>query len=432
MTNKEFLTEVQKSCHIENAQCVLLLNSLQKVLAKAAVDQVPVVMPGLGVFTSHKHPEYIQEDQQTGAMTLYPPRISYRMQTEMYDDAVQVSVLLSEFGKISDSAASAFIASIVNTVNETLVKGEMVEVPFLGSFARVMTHNSELQHVEYTPDEQMKELVNAPFSCFEPVVISEGESAPAAVVEGTTDIEDSVETEENIVDDDAVVIEDTNAAEETVIEEALESGAEEVEEKSLAMPEIVEPKPVETTPKRIEKTEESSDNKLLYASVAVVMIACGLLVWLLFRGNDEIIPQEAVVVSEEPVIDPVWPNVETPSEDTVVIAEPEKKPAQEIEPKPVKQEVPKEFHRMKDADGNPVMVKLQAGERLTLIALNHFGDKAFWPYVFDANSDKLKAPNLVQAGMMLYLPDPVYYGIDANDPESLRKAKNRGAQLLNK
>lgn len=85
--------------------------------------------------------------------------------------------------------------------------------------------------------------------------------------------------------------------------------------------------------------------------------------------------------------------------------------------------------RMKNADGTMVQVKLEDGERLTIVALRHFGDKAFWPYIYEVNSDRLTAPNLVQAGMMLYLPDPQYYGIDANDERSLRRAKQLGARL---
>ena len=41
-----------------------------------------IPLPGLGTFVSHKHPEYIANDPETGQQTLYPPRITYRMQVE--------------------------------------------------------------------------------------------------------------------------------------------------------------------------------------------------------------------------------------------------------------------------------------------------------------------------------------------------------------
>jgi len=33
--------------------------------------------------------------------------------------------------------------------------------------------------------------------------------------------------------------------------------------------------------------------------------------------------------------------------------------------------------------------------------------------------------------MVLYLPDPAYFGIDVKNPESVQKAKNKAAALIN-
>ena len=89
-------------------------------------------------------------------------------------------------------------------------------------------------------------------------------------------------------------------------------------------------------------------------------------------------------------------------------------------------------HRMKDESGNFKTHKLEPGERLTLVALQYFGHKDFWPYIFDVNSDKLKSPSNVMSGMTLYLPDPSYFNIDVNDVLSLKKARQHGHDLLTK
>lgn len=86
-------------------------------------------------------------------------------------------------------------------------------------------------------------------------------------------------------------------------------------------------------------------------------------------------------------------------------------------------------HRMKDESGNFKTHKLEPGERLTLVALQYFGHKDFWPYIFDVNSDKLKSPSNVMSGMTLYLPDPSYFNIDVNDEQSLKKARQHGHDL---
>ena len=82
MTQKDFTTYLQKSCHLDRQQCAVLLNAVGKLMAQAGVEQIPVTLPGLGTFVSHKHPEYIANDPETGQQTLYPPRITYRMQVE--------------------------------------------------------------------------------------------------------------------------------------------------------------------------------------------------------------------------------------------------------------------------------------------------------------------------------------------------------------
>ncbi len=459
MTNKEFLIEVQKSCHLEMPLCLSLLSHLQKMLSKAAVDQVPVEMNGLGVFSSHKHPEYIKEDEETGAMTLFPPRISYRLQSEAVEGSVDASQLLAEFSKESEEATRPFIEAVVVTVLHCLDQGQEVEIPGIGTFQKIHTHQSDLNHLDYLPSEQMKELVNAPFSCFEPFVISEGKTVAPQAEEPLAE-----PAEEQEIEPEVLLKEETEVVPENepVIPEAPVAPVSELQKEEPI-------KDQKETPKRNPKKEEESSNKLLYVSLTLIFGACGFLLWLMFGddfhfGDDKLV--EAVIVSDEK------PSVATPKapEPSVVPEEKEtpkteveenkpveeekkqvveeKKPAVEekkpvveekkqvaevkkpVETKQTVEKAPTEFHRLMGADGKPVVVTLAAGERLTLVALEHFGDKAFWPYVFDANADKLKAPNLVQAGMKLYLPDPAYYGIDAHDEASLRKAKNRAAQLL--
>lgn len=474
MTNKEFLVEVQKVCHLDMPLCLSLMGSLQKVLAKAAVDQVPVAMTGLGMFTSHKHPEYIQENKSTGSMTLYPPRISYRMTTEVADDAIHCSVLLAQFASIPEEQVSSFIDAFVSVINEHLLSGEEIEVPGVGYFQNILTHHSEIHHVSYVPSDQMKELVNAPFSCFEPMVISEG---TVVAKEDFFDIHhdelDAMEKSEENISTDVKVnnceikgpsIEVQTVENSKIDEFNVSVSKDEVKDESLKENEQhSDVAPIVETPSinDINGENQKSSNWSLYISLGVILCACGFVLWLIF-GDSTILwndqePQEAVVVivqddnqllgtanRDEDVLDTIDDGQEIASEKNLAVSEIEKDAGSQAE---IKIEVPKieennavsltenssvvsDYHRMLGPDGKPVKVVLKPGERLTLIALEHFGDKAFWPYIFDVNSDKLKAPNLVQAGMSLYLPDPAYYSIDANDAKSLQKAKARGAQLL--
>lgn len=79
ITHKELMNEIQKMARLDRHQTSALLNSLEKILADEAIDQNSVQLDGLGTFISHKHPEYIQDNNQTGEAILYPPRITCRI-----------------------------------------------------------------------------------------------------------------------------------------------------------------------------------------------------------------------------------------------------------------------------------------------------------------------------------------------------------------
>lgn len=594
MNHKEFISELQKTCHMDHHQCATLLSALQKLMVQAAIDQIPVTLHGLGTFTSHKHPEFIQEDEHTGEQTLFPPRISYRMQAmstsqQNADSDQGVASELSEYAQMPYETVAAFLQALAHVVVSYVENHEEVEVHGMGTFHRVEAHQAELQRIAFTCDEQMKEQVNAPFSCFEPVVIREGrkpevatafvqmpemtadspaervEDAAEAMVEPAERTDDAAEAPAEPADstddtaeapgepvdssdvvaeapgepaestddaaevagepaesaDDAVVVTgvpadsaavcdalsnniDEPVAEPVVLipsvseadpQEAAPEPKEEIAEPQAvaAEPEekIAEPQAVaaetkdeatETREVANEKTDkemgkEKSGHGVLYTVLAIVLAAClafAIYLGVLFFGSEkyveaelaepeyveEAVPAELAEAqleeSEEAPADEAQEEQESvqndaPADPAPVVGQPEpteqpkqveqpkpaeqpaqaeKKPAETPKPAPKEQPKAKEFHRLMGADGQPVTVTLNPGERLTIVSLNQYGDKAFWPYIFDVNSDRIKAPNLVQAGMKLYLPDPAFYDINPNNEESLRKAKNRAAQLL--
>ena len=65
---------------------------------------------------------------------------------------------------------------------------------------------------------------------------------------------------------------------------------------------------------------------------------------------------------------------------------------------------------------------LSKGEFLTTLSLRHYGHKAFWVYIFDANREKIPNPDNVEAGTVLIIPPRERYGIDAADSVSVQKA----------
>lgn len=75
---------------------------------------------------------------------------------------------------------------------------------------------------------------------------------------------------------------------------------------------------------------------------------------------------------------------------------------------------------------------LSKGEFLTTLSLRHYGHKAFWVYIFDANREKIPNPDNVEAGTVLIIPPRERYGIDAADSMSVQKALGIADSLKSK
>ncbi|MDR3141367.1 MAG: HU family DNA-binding protein [Tannerellaceae bacterium] len=77
-------------------------------------------------------------------------------------------------------------------------------------------------------------------------------------------------------------------------------------------------------------------------------------------------------------------------------------------------------------------VQIKKGDRLNLIALDYYGNKLFWVYIYEHNKSKIKNPNSIPVGLELEIPAKSVYNIDANDQASLRRASVLQSQILSK
>lgn len=77
----------------------------------------------------------------------------------------------------------------------------------------------------------------------------------------------------------------------------------------------------------------------------------------------------------------------------------------------------------------PDFVITKSGMTLRSLAHRYYGNEVFWVCIYDHNSRTLRNPNVLPKGIRLRLPRPSDYGIDANDPSSLRRAKALASTL---
>lgn len=79
-----------------------------------------------------------------------------------------------------------------------------------------------------------------------------------------------------------------------------------------------------------------------------------------------------------------------------------------------------------------IQIKLKNGMRLALLAEQYYGNKVFWVYIYEANKNVIKNPNILPIGVTIDIPAKSMYSINANDSTSLEKAKKLQSQLLGK
>ncbi|MDR2915967.1 MAG: HU family DNA-binding protein [Tannerella sp.] len=78
----------------------------------------------------------------------------------------------------------------------------------------------------------------------------------------------------------------------------------------------------------------------------------------------------------------------------------------------------------------PARVRMSAGSSLTQIAMEYYGDKIFWVYIYEHNKSRIKNFDNIPVGTELQLPSPKTYGIDAKSKTSVQKARQKQSQLM--
>ncbi|MDR2087305.1 MAG: HU family DNA-binding protein [Dysgonamonadaceae bacterium] len=79
--------------------------------------------------------------------------------------------------------------------------------------------------------------------------------------------------------------------------------------------------------------------------------------------------------------------------------------------------------------GNGKIITIRYGQTLTTLALNEYGNKCFWIYIYEENRQILKNPNDLPVGTQLTIPPPQKYNINKNDAASVRKATEKADQM---
>lgn len=368
---------------------------------------------------------------------------------------VELAQLMADVSSTSKRVCELFLRELFATVSQSLIDGEQVKIEGVGTFkvtevksrksGKLSTGNAmEIgghKRITFTPAKSLAEAVNQPFAQFESVYLDDAvtdeqlaeiDRQNPSLTEPPIDSEEDVaapalpiEARDTQQDDesdrpDAMVEEQVALSGEPQVEEITEERVGDQEEEMPGQPDVSpqsrpmlvgipidgpsqpvpEPEPVfepdpneyfyrpeprnsyTPTPEQLAAVPHHSKR---WMWILIAVAAAGLLLWLLTRGGGMAgeAPDEAVVELADTVVEP-------------------------------------------DVVTDTVTARIV----LTTLSERYYDSPWFWVYIYEENKSIISNPNNIKPGTVVVIPPADKYGIDANDPASLKKAQRRSWELL--
>lgn len=365
----------------------------------------------------------------------------------------------------SKRVSELFLKELFGVIKECLEQGESVKIKNLGTFkvTEIATRKSvnvntgeEMEipahrRVSFTPDKTLAETINAPFEGFETVILDD-------------DVSEADLQELSAIDDvDAVKVskEDVEIAEEVVpplfvedvamkttesgdsIDSSLDLNKEESQEKeelhvddvdNNVSKEDVEPAVTNNVEDKVDNVDEAiapistiaeDDNFDKYEEVKSEKRKS--FVWGFFGGilACVIIGVVAIGVCDSCFGDFVpYSKTNMDLTDTIMVTSVaedsmwQKKDTVKVAKVPI----PSKTIVVTDT--------VRPNYYLTKMSRKYYGRYEFWVYIYMENKDKISNPNKVSPGLVVVIPAAEKYGIDKNDEESVKKAKELAEKIL--
>ena len=370
-----------------------------------------------------------------------------------------ISFLVAK-NKISKDEAEEFVGLLFNLVERGLVDDGLSEIEGFGTFKRCLKDELDgddrrsdegLEHhgqhsISFSPDEQLRNLVNKPFSHFEVTVLNEGvfiDGIPHEDSSNTKDKKDVKDKKTKSIDEkhepkqaDRKPIDNSNLiikaaknakkekdklcraplvnSTDTEEDSKISADVKESEEKELLTNKDSLIKQPETS--SLSNSKSKNNLKPLWYALGSILV-----ILLLFSANyiykNHLIDKSSELTSKidesDKRVNKITDaadndNTHIESDEAVAVID----TAQTVNPTPRN------------------TVKMSQGRTLRLIALNKLGSKEFWVYIYLINKDKIDNPNVVPVGLVLELPYESEYPMDADNPEDIAKAKQLGNEVM--
>ena len=193
-----------------------------------------------------------------------------------------------------------------------------------------------------------------------------------------------------------------------VVEEpAPESVAEEPAAEEPAP--VPEPEPEKKEPEK--KKNHFWRDTLICVVVLLILLVVGYFFFRQQIGNwikSFIEGNKTEMVAEPVVEEPEEQTIPMPEVEEVIVEE-VKEEVPEVSPEPEKIV----YKKLKKTEA------ITNGSRLTWIALKSYGSKIYWPYLYDANRDRIKNPNIIKIGTPIRVPKLTATQLDTTNAQTM-------------
>lgn len=370
---------------------------------------------------------------------------------------IQIAESISAITGCSKSTAEVFLKSMFSLLADLIQDGKKVKIKGVGTFCK--SENAD-EPIMFEPDKGLAEIVNLPFSSFECVELDDdvtdevfnkelkekAETIPQeepnveAKEEATTlseeiiatspekvheNVDESETMEQKIVVDEPVDVPQSELAVEI---------AESKENSPVEMPEISVATPVDESnnsdeeifDNEIDENKSHGVGKTIFMVSVVVALLIGFGAGYMTKLIMENIELKKQLVSQQSQIDSIMTanavdtlkTTETVKTDTSLLS------ASVVPVDSSKVVEPQKAKQQYDT--------VKANRFLTTMARQYYGNLNFWVYIYEENQAIMGHPNKIKPGTVVKIPPAEKYGIDANNPASVQKAKVKAVEIYSR
>ena len=346
---------------------------------------------------------------------------------------------LSHETDTSEALCQSFVKELFAIVAERLMDGESVTLKGVGRF------DVDGGEVRFVADPDTAAAINSAFDCFEAIEladdfdgdepVAEDETPDAAEEEVATTVDVTAGTEDVADESPADGAEPEEKESQTDGLEESEADSEENKEECTAetdaddetvTEETAEEETEETAEEEAEETvEEEYDDEpqpkrggcrfawgFLAGFVTAAVVAA--VAWFCLFGVVKKPSSQPAVIAD----------------DTAKVAAADSDSTAAVE-KPQEQSEEKMAEPEKESKKAEQTFKVTNTAYLSNISRKFYGHYAFWVYIYLDNKDIITDPDNLPVGAELRIPAPEKYGIDKNNPESIRRAEIKALEIKN-